>query len=424
MIKVREKSAPTKSATPQHGSSLLSLLCSLSTLLMGSQMAIAEEQNVPCVAPPSLFSFVHWFDPFLLGYNVLLFFFAVLAVPGITYFYIKSMKTVKHQRVKNDLTEAQWAANGAMIKKILDYDFSARNYRGSVLSLMTITAFGASILLLLKPIPNVTAGCGVDYSKGANLLLLGPYIELFAEHQDQFYHHVIVSLTAFQFGFLGAYVYMVSDLLRSYFTLGLSPHTFVANTIRMVTASLLSLVVSFLFSHLSQNLSVLTPLMSFFFGYFPETALLYMRKWMAARFHITTERYFATPLASLPGVSYEHISRLTREGYDNVENLANAIPLELALRTGFSYHQLRQWVAQAWLRTHLGSDYVPFMRDTGITSADELIDYLVQQAPAGADQPKDPLKTATKPDLYDKLQIVSGLARLWRQAVDEWAFRE
>ena len=100
------------------------------------------------------------------------------------------------------------------------------------------------------------------------------------------------------------------------------------------------------------------------------------------------------------------------------------MPLELALRTGFSYRQLRQWVAQAWLRAHLGSDYVPFIRDTGITSADELIDYLVQQAPADADQPKDPLKTATKPDLYDKLQIVSGLARLWRQDVDEWVFRE
>src|SRR5258708_16370954 len=126
---------------------------------------------------------------------------------------------------------------------------------------------------------------------------------------------------------------MVSDLLRSYFTLGLTSHTFVANTIRMVTASLLSLVVSFLFSHLSKNLSALTPVMSFFFGYFPETALLYMKKWMAARFHLKTEQYRATPLSNLPGVSYEHISRLTREGYDNVENLANAMPLELALLT-------------------------------------------------------------------------------------------
>ena len=145
---------------------------------------------------------------------------------------------------------------------------------------------------------------------------------------------------------------------------------------------------------------------------------------MAARFHLKTEQYRTTPLSNLPGVSYEHISRLTREGYDNVENLANAMPLELALRTGFSYPQLRQWVSQAWLRSHLGNDYFPFVRDTGITSADELIDYLTQWAPADAAQPKDPLQAATKPDLYDKLQIVSELARLWRQEVDGWVFRE
>ena len=186
-----------------------------------------------------------------------------------------------------------------MIRKIVNYQFSIYNYFGSVLSLMLITAFGASIILLLKPVPNVMAGCGVDYSKGGNFLLLGPYIELFSTKKDEFYHHIIVSLTAFQFGFLGAYVYMVSDLLRGYFTLGLSPHTFVANTIRMVTASLLSLVVAFLFSHWSDKVSLLTPALSFFFGYFPETALLYMRKWMAARFHITAERYYATPLSSL-----------------------------------------------------------------------------------------------------------------------------
>ena len=100
VIKVRERSVRTKSATPQRGVSLLSLLCSLSTLLVEPHMVQAEEQSVPCIAPPSLFSFVNWFDPFFFGYNVLLFLFAILAVPGITYFYVKNMKTVKYQRVK------------------------------------------------------------------------------------------------------------------------------------------------------------------------------------------------------------------------------------------------------------------------------------------------------------------------------------
>lgn len=93
-----------------------------------------------------------------------------------------------------------------------------------------------------------------------------------------YYQHIAVSLTAFQFGFLGAYVYLIGDLVRAYFILDLTPQVFVASTIRVITGSLLALVTSFMTGYMSKEVNISLPLISFFFGYFPETALILIQK--------------------------------------------------------------------------------------------------------------------------------------------------
>ncbi len=74
----------------------------------------------------------------------------------------------------------------------------------------------------------------------------------------------------------------------------------------------------------------------------------------------------------LHGMSFAHEIRLRREGFDNVENLAHADAIDLAVRCGFPYTQLREWIDQAWLRGRLGEDYDAFWKYTGIGSGDEL----------------------------------------------------
>jgi hypothetical protein len=399
----------------------------LSVLLMFtfSAWGFAETQDSPCLAESPVLAVLDWFDPIFFSYNVLLFVFAVLIVPSIMLGYINNgMKEEKRRRVKNTIPEAQWRENGTVIEKILARQFRRRNYWGSVLSLTVTITFGLSIILLLKPLQNQTQGCGVDYSKGANILLLGPYVMLFKVNDGEFYRHVIVSLTAFQFGFLGAYVYMISDLMRGYFTLDLTPQTFVANTIRLLTASLFALVLSFACAHVSPALDSFTPVISFFFGYFPDTALIYLSNLVTVKLPLKTEEYQATPLSRLPGISYAHLSRLRRDGYDNVENLAMAIPLELILHTGFSYLQVRQWVSQAWLFSHFGEDYAAFVKNTGITSADELVDYLEQPTAAGLAEAEALLIAANKEQGPEKQQIVGKLAQLWKQQIEKWRLRD
>lgn len=50
--------------------------------------------------------------------------------------------------------------------------------------------------------------------------------------------------------------------------------------------------------------------------------------------------------------------------------------MDLAVRTCFTYNQLKQWIDQAWLAAHLREDYPDFVRHTGITSSDELWHFL------------------------------------------------
>ena len=74
----------------------------------------------------------------------------------------------------------------------------------------------------------------------------------------------------------------------------------------------------------------------------------------------------------LPGMSYAHELRLEREGFDNVENLSHADAVDLAVRTCFTYNQLKQWIEQARLASLVREDYSEFVQRTGITSQDEL----------------------------------------------------
>jgi hypothetical protein len=255
-------------------------------------------------------------------------------------------------------------------------------------------------------------------------------MELYETSRDSYYSHLVRNLTAFQFGFLGAYVYFIGSVVRAYFTMDLTSNTFVDGAIRMIVASLLALVLSFAFELLLPHeldaivsstaapsgvnaaapapptppagqepretaspersgngekllskqevpfparLSLL-PLVAFFLGFYPKRAELGIERIVVklTRDIIPAVSYRALPLSMLAGMSYSHELRLEREGFDNIENLSNADPVDLAIRTCFSYSQLKQWIDQAWLASHLREDYPGFAQRTGITNSEEL----------------------------------------------------
>ncbi|MBA2658404.1 MAG: hypothetical protein H0U72_02285 [Nitrosospira sp.] len=358
----------------------------------------------------------HWFDPVFFQYNLIMTLLAVLVVPSLALTYIQSMTSRKERQLQREVP----ASRRSEIRRRMGRRASFSTYRGSIWLTTTVVLLGICILLLFKPASY--ANGGVDFGLGANMLTMGPFAELFEKNPDAYYSHLVRNLTAFQFGFLGAYIYFIGSVVRAYFTLDLTSHTFVDGAIRMIVASILALVLSFVFdfafpsdskpaaapvtapindstepsstadassantsskgsfdeteSTIPASLSLL-PVLSFFFGFYPKRAALAIeRVVLKVMRNIPGDSYRALPLSMLAGMSYAHELRLEREGFDNIENLSGADPVDLAVRTCFTYTQLRQWIDQAWLAAHLREDYPDFVRRTGITNSDELHTFL------------------------------------------------
>lgn len=370
----------------------------------------------------------HWFDPVFFQYNLVMTLLAVLVVPSLALSYMMKMANRKERRLYRDVPPERRGE----IRQRMGRRASFGTYRGSVWLTTVVVLLGSSILLLFKPVSS-SAELGVDFSLGANMLMMGPFMELYETGNGSYYSHLVRNLTAFQFGFLGAYVYFIGSVVRAYFTMDLTSNTFVDGAIRMIVASLLALVLSFAFDlllphELDVNASStaapsdgnattpasptpstpstneesgetvspersgngeklllkqevplparlsLLPLVAFFLGFYPKRTALGIERIVIklTRGIIPTMSYRALPLSMLAGMSYSHELRLEREGFDNIENLSNADPVDLAIRTCFSYSQLKQWIDQAWLASHLREDYPGFAQRTGITNSEEL----------------------------------------------------
>jgi hypothetical protein len=325
-----------------------------------------------------------WIDPTFFLYNFVLLLVAILMVPFVTFNYVHNMKNEKKNRLLNELTENEKKQYNDYIDKKLSENIKFSAYFGSTITIMISIALGLSIILFLKPAFDTSEPAdGVDYSKGANFLLMGPFIEMYITDKKETLHHVIVGLTAFQFGFLGAYIYFISTLVRSYFTLDLSPNTYIDSAVRMAIGSVLALVLSFILPLLpffegEQGDALFLrclPVVAFFIGFFPNRGLMVVEKFGTRVLNLTRSGYNALSLSELSGMSYAYEVRLQREGFDNLENLVHAKPLDLALRTGINFRQLEHWIGQAWLRLHLGNHYAKFEENTGITSREEFKEY-------------------------------------------------
>lgn len=387
-----------------------------------SCLGVAQHNNFLAIA--------HWFDPIFFQYNLIMVSLAILILPFLVLSYTTSKIGSKERRLLHEIREKykddeKFKEREEYVKKRIGSRASFSAYGGSLLLTMTIVSLGACILLLFKPAYSPDEA-GVHFNLGANMLMMGPFIELFDKDMVTYYSHLTRSLTAFQFGFLGAYIYFIGSLARAYFMLDLTPHTFVDGSIRMIVASVLALVISFasetgiftatasqgttpaVSSEIEQSTAAASavmaasaatqdnvlqaqpetpkatnnesgpgkglgwlPIISFFFGFYPRQALAYMRH-MVAKLLKLSNSYRELPLSSLAGISHAHETRLEREGFDNIENLSHADAVDLAIRTGFGYKQLAQWIDEAWLAAHLREDYQDFVKRTGITSREEL----------------------------------------------------
>ena len=305
-----------------------------------------------------------WFSPWFNAFNMLMLLFACAIPFAVTTSYVYLMGPEKNNRLALQFKNLPLSERDFVLLTTHTM-FSYQRYLGGIIATTTVTFLGAVALLFFKP---VMAGDGMSFANGGNVLLMG--VDVMRQPVDggwQVSERLGNSIAAFSFGFIGAWLYFVSELTRSFFNCDLRPRILIAGTIRIATASVLALVVGFAFGGVLGDVEVfgggkansleLIEIVGFIIGYFPRRGLGFLNG-VAGYISLIGkgEDYQSMPLRTLPGMSYSHVERLRQEGIDAVENLAGHHPVALTLQTGFPYPVVETWVGEAWLRRVLGDE--------------------------------------------------------------------
>ncbi len=152
--------------------------------------------------------------------------------------------------------------------------------------------------------------------------------------------------TALQFGFIGAYWFILQDLTRRYFRQDLKTAAYVSASVRLIVVTITVATVALVPLGPPARLDVL----AFFIGVFPQIGIQLLKagtgKLLSQAVPSMTARF---PLSDLDGLTVWDQARLLEEGIEDVHALATANLVDLLLGTRVPVNTLVNWVDQALL---------------------------------------------------------------------------
>jgi len=203
----------------------------------------------------------------------------------------------------------------------------------------------------------------------SNMVLTGMLTKSSAELQQLRWQSQLVLSMAF----LGAFIWSMQNIIRRLITGDLSPSTYYSTGLRMIFASLLSLILSFfleVFPTANYTREIM-PVIAFLTGMLPDNVLVYLRERISIFSNHNNERCHDLPLQMIEGINIFHKVRLGEVGIDNAQNLAEANVIELLLKTPFNPNQLIDWIAQARLYIYF-KENIEELRKIGIRTIFDL----------------------------------------------------
>jgi hypothetical protein len=166
---------------------------------------------------------------------------------------------------------------------------------------------------------------------------------------------------AISFGFLGALIFSLSDLVVRYNMVDLYPKNFVFYSIRFVVAtSLCATLANFFIEEFPLIMAI--PIF-FLIGYFPERAIKYLDQKMTDYLGFKTHE--PLPLSLVQGMSGEKALRLKELGVEDVQHLAVANVQEMRNNLPYSRDMLCDWIAQSLLILYFNKQ-IDALRDVGV----------------------------------------------------------
>lgn len=158
-----------------------------------------------------------------------------------------------------------------------------------------------------------------------------------------------------KYGFLGAYLFVLSMLVRRFFQSDLKPSAYASGVLRIIVVLFVVAVMSHLMpdptpAGLGAELAA-----AFLVGFFPLIGLQLIRRVVATLLGgmvppITSEH----PLDQIDGVNLWYEARLLEEGVEDMQNLATMNLVDVVLHTRVPPGRLVDWIDQAYLQIRLG----------------------------------------------------------------------
>lgn len=181
------------------------------------------------------------------------------------------------------------------------------------------------------------------------------------------------SMVVLTMAFIGAFMWSAQAIIRRLIAGDLSPSTYYSAAVRMLFATVLSLMLSFLLESTPTRdyTREMLPVVAFLTGMLPEQAMVYLRDRVAIFSRRSEDSAYKFPLMMIEGINAFHRVRLSEVGIDNAQNLAEANIIELLLKTPFNPCQLIDWIAQAKLYVYFKSD-IEALRRIGVRTIFDL----------------------------------------------------
>lgn len=207
-----------------------------------------------------------------------------------------------------------------------------------------------------------------NYGK-PNMLLTG----MFWGEPDKMQELRWQSQLVLSLAFAGAFLWSAQNIIRRLVAGDLTPNTYYSSALRMVFASTLSLMLSYLLETLpgASSTRESLPFIAFMSGMLPDNTFSYLKERLSSIIGSGKQTAHDLPLEMIEGINVFHKLRLSEAGIDNAQNLAEANLIDLVLKTPFNPNQLIDWIAQARLYVYFKDD-MGKLRALGVRTAFDL----------------------------------------------------
>ena len=302
--------------------------------------------------------FILAFLDLTIGTKLIMVLLITMFMPLTAFSFLKIMMKKKERDFKKAMTEMGIPSS----RKVGDVYNAGRYF---------LPVMFASLVCLIGGLYFIFSGEFID-NIGSSLVLEGPF---YGDTEGGNREMIAQSLSVLGWAFMGGFLWSAQNIIRRLIGYDLAPSVFFSAGVRIMLASVVALVFSFMigsetgFVHLQGSLTAVAFLTGLFPQRFLQVIIQYFKKLTLGEDH---PEFKSLSLYNIEGISMSHKERLEEIGIDNAQNLATASLTQLIISTPFSARQLLDWIGQAKLICYVKDD-IKQLRSMGIRSAFDLL---------------------------------------------------